>query len=129
VTIKRLLFPTITALLATFLLSLGVSNAQAAKIMVPKINAFTILFDQSSSKQDLYEGEKKIVIAKECLTSLNQAIPSLDYQGSLKCFGPSQVLVCMGPYNKQKFREAIAGIPTEYSTIIDLPHWVMLFVN
>jgi len=113
---KRFLFPAII-ISALFLPSISVHGVQAVKLMVPKINAFTILFDQSGSKQDRYKGEKKIVIAKECLNLLNKAIPSLDYQGSLKCFGPSEVLVCMGPYNKQKFRVATAGIPTQYSTI------------
>jgi len=115
--VKRLFSPVIIVLLAIFSLSVGVSSIQAAKVMVPKIDAFTILFDQSGSMMEAYKGEKKVAIAKECLTSINKAIPSLNYQGALKCFAPSQVLVCMEPYSKQKFGEAIADIPTQYSTI------------
>lgn len=113
---KRFLYRGVT-LITMFLLCVGVSTVQAAKVMEPKIDAFTILFDQSASKREEYQGEKKIVIAKECLKALNEAIPELDYKGALKLFGPFQVLVCMEPYNKEKFREAMAGIPTEYSTI------------
>ena len=114
---KRFLSPVITVLLVTFLLSVSVSSLKAARVMEPKIDAFTVLFDQSGSMAEAYKGKKKVAIAKECLTSINQAIPSLNYQGALKCFVPSQVLVCMEPYSKQKFGQAIAGIPIEYSTI------------
>ncbi len=114
---KKFLSPAIAALSVIFLLSLGVSSVQAAKVMIPKVDTFTILFDQSASMRDPYKGEKKVAIAKECLSSMNQAIPSLDYRGALKCFAPFQVLVCMEPYDKQKFSQAIAGIPIHYSTV------------
>lgn len=114
---KRFFCPAIGTVLGIFFLFSEVSSVQAARVMEPKIDVFAMLFDQSGSMAEAYKGEKKVAIAKQCVTSLNQAIPSLEYQGALKCFSPSQVLVSMESYNGEKFGDAIAGIPTKYSTI------------
>jgi outer membrane protein OmpA-like peptidoglycan-associated protein len=54
---------------------------------VPKVEQFVVIADGSLSMADRAYGERKLSISEDLLSSLNQTIPSLDYEGGLRAFG------------------------------------------
>ncbi|MCJ7756056.1 MAG: hypothetical protein MUP13_15950, partial [Thermoanaerobaculales bacterium] len=58
-----------------------------AEKFVPKVDQFVVITDGSLSMADRSNGERKLTIAEDLLSSLNQTIPSLSYEGGLRSFG------------------------------------------
>ncbi len=58
-----------------------------AEKFVPKVDQFVVIADGSLSMADRSNGERKLTIAEDLLSSLNQTIPSLGYEGGLRAFG------------------------------------------
>ncbi len=54
---------------------------------VRKVDQFVVITDGSLSMADRSDGERKLTIAGDLLSSLNQTIPSLSYKGGLRSFG------------------------------------------
>ena len=54
---------------------------------VPKVDQFVIIADGSLSMADRANGHRKLTISEDLLSSLNQTIPSLGYEGGLRTFG------------------------------------------
>jgi OOP family OmpA-OmpF porin len=73
-----------------------------------KVDNFVMILDTSSSMADKYGQKEKAKIAKELLTSMNQTLPELDYNGSLVTFGHDAHL-------PDKSAMVVYG-PTKYST-------------
>ena len=75
---------------------------------VPKVDNFLVILDTSSSMGDKYGQKEKSKIAKELLTSMNQTLPELSYNGALMTFGHDAHL-------PDKSAMLVYG-PTKYST-------------
>ncbi len=54
---------------------------------VRKVDQFVIIADGSLSMADRSHGERKLAISENLLVSLNQTIPSLQYEAGLRTFG------------------------------------------
>jgi outer membrane protein OmpA-like peptidoglycan-associated protein len=54
---------------------------------VRKVDQFVVIADGSLSMADRSNGERKLTISEDLLSSLNQTIPSLGYEGGLRTFG------------------------------------------
>jgi outer membrane protein OmpA-like peptidoglycan-associated protein len=54
---------------------------------VKKVDQFVVIADGSLSMADRSQGQRKLSISEDLLASLNQTIPSLDYEGGLRTFG------------------------------------------
>ena len=75
---------------------------------------FIILVDTSESMAAKWKkgAEKsKLEIAKEILTSREQALPDLGYNAGLYSFSPFKTLYPMAPLDKAKYAQAIASLP------------------
>ena len=53
----------------------------------PKVDAFAVVLDASSSMNDAYQGQAKSHIAKDSVNAMSQTIPELNYNGTLVAFG------------------------------------------
>ena len=53
----------------------------------PKVDNFVVILDTSYSMNHKYGQKKKVEIAKEFLTAMNQTLPELRYNGALVTFG------------------------------------------
>ncbi len=62
-------------------------GALDAEKFLPKVDQFVIIADGSLSMADRSNGERKLTIEEDLLSSLNQTIPSLSYEGGLRSFG------------------------------------------
>ncbi len=54
---------------------------------VSSVDNFLIILDASSSMDDLYNGNKKFIVASEIIKHLNQTLPELDQNAGLRSFG------------------------------------------
>jgi OOP family OmpA-OmpF porin len=85
---------------------------------------FIILVDTSESMAAKWKkgAEKsKLEIAKEILTSREQALPDLGFNAGLYSFSPFKALYPMAPLDKAKYAQAIAGLPATASGNTFLP--------
>jgi OmpA-OmpF porin, OOP family len=55
----------------------------------PKVANFMVILDSSSSMSDKYKGLTKFKIAKDFLSAMNQMLPDLKFNGSLRTFAHS----------------------------------------
>ena len=69
----------------------------------PKVDNFVVILDTSFSMNHKYGQKKKVEIAKEFLTAMNETLPELNYNGALITFGHDDSI--MADYG-----------PTQYST-------------
>jgi len=81
--------------------------------VIPKIDNFIILLDQSGSMfiKDQGKTQAKAEMAKNLMTALNERIPELGYKGSLAVFSPDKTLLGPTEYNREMFKETIEGLP------------------
>jgi OOP family OmpA-OmpF porin len=85
---------------------------------VPKVDNFVVILDTSSSMAEEYNGQPKAEIAENFLTSMNQTLPELKYNGALRTFGHSAHLPDMSTvsvydlksYSKAEFGSALKGV-------------------
>jgi len=81
----------------------------------PRVDNFMVIFDQSSSMSMKYKGQKRLTIAKDFLSAMNQTLPNMKLNGALRIFGniagKSSVLF-YGPkeYSGKEFQEALNKI-------------------
>lgn len=104
---------------------LGASVVQAK--LVPKIDNFIVLQDQSGSMYMIYGGgqvvpstiadggaelaKTKMAMSKKILSAMNEKIPELGYKGSLYMAAPFQQVMAPAVFNQAKFAGAIKSIP------------------
>ena len=94
----------------------------AAQKLIPKVDNFILLVDQSSSMAWAYQGQQyvqmggvaKIAMAKQTLIELNKMIPELSYKSGLYTFAPFKQYMGMAPYSRSAMDTAIAPISTDY---------------
>jgi len=81
--------------------------------IIPKIDNFIILLDQSGSMfiENQGKAQSKAEMAKKVLAALNERIPELGYKGSLVVFAPEKTLIKPIVYNRKMFKEKIEGLP------------------
>jgi OOP family OmpA-OmpF porin len=76
----------------------------------PRVDAFVVLLDASSSMNDEYQGRQKFHIAKDVVANMNATIPPFDYRAGLVAFGTgsctdglAEVLYGLAPYQNADF--------------------------
>jgi OOP family OmpA-OmpF porin len=72
----------------------------------PKVDNFMVILDKSSSMSNKYNGQKRLTIAKDFLSAMNQTLPEMKFNCAFRTFGTSG-------FGKPT---ALIYGPTEYST-------------
>jgi len=109
-TIKR------TLLIALSLVLFATSVVQAQEyILQPKVASFNFLIDDSGSMMmhEAQTGKKKIVLAKDIVLMINEAIPPLPYMAAAQTFTPFQPIVGYGPHDAGVMAAAVNSITTD----------------
>ncbi len=109
------------ALLAAMTLMFAVSaTAAPAGNLIPKINSFDFLVDQSGSMMMRNNAASitgaaatKMAIAKEVLFRVNEEIPPLGYSGSLHTFAPVSEVLPQGTYNEGSMKKAVGSLKSD----------------
>lgn len=112
--LKRILIPAAMVLLATLFLA---STATAAEKLVPKVDNVLYFLDYSGSMAMHSKkcGDKKIVMAKEIMSQINEATPELGYNAGLYTFAPYGEVSGIAPYSKSAIAGGIDSIETDYT--------------
>ncbi len=55
----------------------------------PKVDNFMVILDKSSSMSKKYNGQKRLTIAKDFLSAMNQTLPEMKFNCALRTFGTS----------------------------------------
>ncbi|SBV95244.1 OmpA/MotB domain protein [uncultured delta proteobacterium] len=119
------------ALLAAMTLMFAVS-ATAAPVgnLIPKINSFDFLVDQSGSMMMsnnsaglLTRTTTKAAIAKEALFRVNDEIPALGYSGGMHTFAPLSEVLPQSTYNQASMKKAIESLKTDLPIYGRLTPW------
>ena len=81
--------------------------------VIPKIDNFIVLFDQSGSMFLTQQGQvpAKAKLGKDILSALNERIPELGYNGSVTVFAPERALIGPTTFARTSFGDTIAGMP------------------
>jgi OOP family OmpA-OmpF porin len=81
--------------------------------VIPKIDNFIILLDQSGSMfiKEQGKAQSKAEMAKKVVAALNERIPELGYKGSLVVFAPDKTLINPTEYNRAMFNQEIERLP------------------
>ena len=79
----------------------------------PKVDNFIVILDKSSSMSSKYNGQKRLTIAKDFLSAMNQTLPDMKLNCALRTFGtsgfgkPTALIYGLGEYSKKKFQGAL----------------------
>ena len=119
------------ALLTIMTLMFAVSaSAAPAGNLIPKINSFDFLVDQSGSMMMknnsagmLSRTTTKAAVAKEALLRVNNEIPALGYSGSLHTFAPMSEVLPQGTYNSDSMQKAIETLKTDMAIYGRMTPW------
>lgn len=97
--------------------------ALGADVYVKEADNFVILFDTSHSMDEVDPdtGKKKLARAREALLEINREIPDLGFNAGMYTFTPWETRVEMGPYDRREFKQAIEGLGTEGTHIVQNP--------
>ncbi|MGD8773694.1 MAG: OmpA family protein [Syntrophobacterales bacterium] len=81
--------------------------------VIPKIDNFIILFDQSGSMFMTEQGTvpAKAKVGKDIMSALNERLPELGYNGSVMVFSPDRSLIGPEQFNRTSFGESIESLP------------------
>jgi len=96
------------------LLFMAASGPAFGADTVPKVDNFLFLYDGSGSMRGHYDAlkERKALLAKEAMQTMNGEIPALDYTAGLFTVAPSFVTNApMGSFPNPAYGEAIADLP------------------
>ncbi len=119
------------ALLTVLTLMFAVSAAAApVGNLIPKINSFDFLVDQSGSMMMsnnaaglLTRTTTKAALAKEALLRVNNEIPALGYSGSMHTFAPLSEVLPQSTYNQASMKQAIDSVKTNLPIVDRLTPW------
>jgi OOP family OmpA-OmpF porin len=79
----------------------------------PKVDNFMVILDKSSSMSWKYNGQKRLTIAKEFLSAMNQTIPEMKLNCALRTFGtsgfgtPTALIYGPAEYSRKDFQGAL----------------------
>jgi len=79
----------------------------------PKVDNFMVILDKSSSMSNKYNGQKRLTIAKDFLSAMNQTLPEMKFNCALRTFGTSgfgkPTALFYGPteYSRKGFQGAL----------------------
>jgi len=79
----------------------------------PKVDNFMVILDKSSSMSWKYNGQKRLTIAKDFLSAMNQTLPEMKFNGAFRTFGtsgfgkPTALIYAPSEYSKKKFQVAL----------------------
>jgi OOP family OmpA-OmpF porin len=92
--------------------------APSAAEKVKKIDNFIVFLDQSGSMADTYPplNKRKINLAIDHISRLDQAIPELNYNGGFALFSPYQLGYAPTPYKKGVLSAAASKVDTKFET-------------
>ena len=84
----------------------------------PKVDNFMVILDKSSSMSWKYNGQKRLNIAKDFLSAMNQTIPDMKLNGALRTFGHmasasgKPTVLFYGPteYSRKGFQGALNAV-------------------
>jgi len=109
-TVRTLYMVGLVVALLTFL----VGTSAEAKL-VPKVDNFVVLLDQSGSMYMQYEAMKqtRMSVAKTVLSEMNGQICELGYKGGIYLFAPFQQVLPLGVYDRAKFAAALKTVKNE----------------
>ena len=85
---------------------------------------FIVLMDTSQSMNHRWQKDStqsKLEVAKEILINGEQALPHLGYNAALYEFSPFEALYPMGPFDKEKYAQAINSIKADAEGATFLP--------
>jgi OmpA-OmpF porin, OOP family len=80
---------------------------------VPKVDNFMVILDKSSSMSYTYNGQKRLTIAKDFLSAMNQTLPDMKLNCAFRTFGtsgfgtPTALIYGPAEYSKKKFQGAL----------------------
>jgi OOP family OmpA-OmpF porin len=77
---------------------------------------FIILFDTSNSMNSPYQRggtETKYTVARRILKQRNDLLPDLGYNSGLYLFTPWQEVYPLGPYDRDRYNEAVDSLPAQ----------------
>lgn len=85
---------------------------------VKRVDNFIVVFDGSTSMSDKFQGHRKLDVARELVSRMNQTIPAIQVNGALRTFGqgkcipgdPTSVIYGPAPYVASDMAKAIAKI-------------------
>ena len=85
---------------------------------VQKVDSFLVILDASSSMDENFKGQSKLMIAKDIVNRMNQTIPNLQFTGGLRTFGHSicpfskrtDLIYGMTGHNKAGLEEALQQV-------------------
>jgi OOP family OmpA-OmpF porin len=108
------------ALLAAMTLMFAVSAVAAPSgNLIPKINSFDFLVDQSGSMMMMNNAAglytrttTKAALGKQALLRVNDEIPALGYSGGMHTFAPLSEVLPQSAYNKASMKKAIESLKT-----------------
>jgi OOP family OmpA-OmpF porin len=100
----------VVGLVVALLTLLGVVSAEAK--LVPKVDNFVVLLDQSGSMYMQYEAMKqtRMAVAKTVLSEMNSQICELPYKGGIYLFAPFHQVLPLGVYDRAKFAAALRTV-------------------
>jgi OmpA-OmpF porin, OOP family len=79
----------------------------------PKVDNFMVILDKSSSMSWKYNGQKRLAIAKDFLSAMNQTIPDMKLNGAFRTFGtsgfgePTALIYGSTEYSRKEFQGAL----------------------
>lgn len=97
------------ALAAVMVLGLAVAATAAAPTCNKKINSFDFVVDYSGSMMMQNKQLKldKVIVAKNVLQRVNNAIPALDFNAGLHTITPNGVIIPQGPWDRAAMNAGI----------------------
>lgn len=88
-----------------------------AESYVPKVDAFAVILDASSSMKDESQGAVKFSTAKDLVSAFNQTVPELDYNAGLARFGgysddaaQAAVVYGLSTYQRSGFESGLGSV-------------------
>ncbi len=78
-----------------------------------KVDNFMVILDKSSSMSWKYNGQKRLTIARDFLSAMNQTLPDMKLNGALRTFGtsgfgePTALIYGPAEYSKKEFQGAL----------------------
>lgn len=108
--------PKALTILAVALLVLGLCVPAMADKLMPKADNFILFQDWSGSMGLTHPdyGKVKIVLSKELLVKMNEAIPNLKYKNAFVLFAPYKEIQKFAPYDKATLKKQIDGVATDF---------------
>lgn len=110
--------PLLLAGLAVLAMALGAGLARAETKLVPKIDNFILLADDSGSMSMVHgkAGEVKAVLQKDFLLKLNEKIPNLEYSAGVFTFAPFAKKFPeygVAKYDREAVKKALSTLKTD----------------